>query len=500
MFRKLASFLICSVLAFGIIVVTDRSEAYALAGFPTFTPAGDVLNPEDLIYNPTGEIIFPSVIKASDHIASPLGTYYLYYAPHDSPGGINLAYSNSLNGPWTEYNANPLISNNWAPHHNVSHVSSPSIIWNTAANKYYMYYHGENNVTRIASSTNGINFTYEKAAVSTNSFAGQNLTETSYSKVFEYTIPSKGNKYIMVLMGNNTSNVRKIYLAWSNDGLNWTPQASPLITANAAEGTNIAAPSFFEWNGGAYVAYHATSGNIHITEVGANFNVENHLGVLFAPDPVRDRGRVASPNFITEGNTLYMFHDSGPRLEGKLAYATANIGPWNLISDQLSSYTVGWTKTGTGDIIQYLNDINIVDNSASQYLYITKNNFTPPSGAFTFEVRARAVTSGTTNEFTVRSGNYLISLYLTYGTAGSVQNKATSPTKTYTLDTTVLHNYRVVVHANYTYDLYVDGVLRWSGAANLGSGTNMFKIGGDTAPTANISLDHVRMGTGEILP
>jgi hypothetical protein len=115
-------------------------------------------------------------------------------------------------------------------------------------------------------------------------------------------------------------------------------------------------------------------------------------------------------------------------------------------------------------------------------------------------VRAKVNAAGTLNEITARNANYQIGLYLTYGTSGTAQNKASSPTKSFTLDTTVFHNYRVVVRSNYTYDLYVDGILRWSGAASLGTGSNLFKIGGDTPTTANMSVDQVYMGTGLILP
>lgn len=501
MLKKLLQVWVCIVLLFAMVIVTNDSKTSALTGFPTFNYAGTALIPSNLTYNPTGEIIFPNVIKASDHITNPLGTYYMYYAPHDAPGGLSLAYSNSLDGPWTEYNANPLISNNWSPNYSVTHVSSPYMMWNSIDNKYYMYFHGENTATRIATSTDGINFTYKKVALSTSSFTGMSLTETSYAKVFEYTIPSKGNKYIMLLMCNNTSNVRNICLAWSNDGLNWTPQQTPLISSNAAEGTNLSGPTFFPWNGNYYVAYHATSGDIHITEVGPNFDLENHLGVLYDSDATIDQGRAASPNFITEGNTMYMFYEQGPRLGAQIAYAKTNLNTsWNIFSDNMTNYASGWTNTGSGTITQYNSDVNIVDTSTASYHYITKNNITPPTGAFTFEVRAKVNAASTTNEITIRSGSYQIGLYLTHGANGTAQNKASSPTKSFTLDTTTFHNYRVVVQSNYTYDLYVDGILRWSGASSLGTGSNIFKIGGDTATTANISVDQVYLGNGLILP
>lgn len=514
MLKKVIASFICFIMVLSIVVVVNPKPASALAGFPIFKYQGQVLDPLKLKYNPTDEIIFPQVINARDHIANPLGNYYLYYAPHDAPGGINLAYSDSLNGPWTEYEANPLISNVWSPHYSVSHVSSPYMIWNDEAQKYYMYYHGENTTTRIASTLDGINFTYERKALGTSDFVG--LMETSYAKVFKYTIPSKNNTYIMLLMGNTTANKRNIYLAWSNDGLNWTTQKNPLITSNASEGTNLSGPTYFPWNGKHYVVYHASSGNVHITEVGANFDLENHLGVLHDSDDVIDRGRTASANFVYDGEDLYMFYEQGDRLGGVLAYAKMDPnavepideipplppGPFKYFNDDMNKYSRGWSKlvNGPGSVTQDSGNVKIIDASTGFSTYLLKSDFTPMVGAFTVEYRAKVNAANTLNEFTIRSGNYQIGLYLKYGAQGTAQNKASSPTKTTTLDTTVYHDYRVVVHANYTYDLYIDGQLAWAGAASLGTGGNVMKIGGDTSPIADITLDHVKMGSGEIIP
>ena len=67
------------------------------------------------------------VIKADEHLSSPMGRYYIYYAPHEAPGGINLAYSDNIEGPYTDYSGIPFISKNFEGI-NVSHVSSPHVI------------------------------------------------------------------------------------------------------------------------------------------------------------------------------------------------------------------------------------------------------------------------------------------------------------------------------------------------------------------------------------
>jgi hypothetical protein len=298
--------------------LSSAPVAQANEGFPTFTYQGIAVDPDDpgRYTSSAKELIFPSLIKAGDYFANPLATYYLYYAPHESPGGIALSYSNSLNGPWTEYSGNPVISNVWSPHYSVSHVSSPHAIWKASEGKLYMYFHGENNVTRLATSTDGLNFTYVKQAVTTSMFSG--ISEASYARVFSYAIPGRNNSYIMLLMGNNNG-TRKIYLAWSSDGQNWTSQPTPLISPSPDEGGQLSSPFYFPWNGKHYVIYHAGSGKMHATEVGANFDQERHAGVFYDDPNIRD----AAPFPYVSGSTMYLFFERGPRLDAKIAWATA---------------------------------------------------------------------------------------------------------------------------------------------------------------------------------
>lgn len=340
----------------------------AVSGFPSFTFDSVLLNPATLNYNPTGEIIFPSIIKASDYFSNPLGTYYMYYAPHDSPGGISLAYANSPKGPWTEYASNPVIANNWQPHYSVSHVSSPHAIWISAENKLFMYFHGENDKTRYASTTNGLNFNYEGVAVKASDFSS--ISESSYARVFKYTIPTKNNVYIMLLMGNNAG-TRKIYLAWSNDARNWTTQATPFISpsANPDEGGQLSSPFYFPWQGKHYVIYHAGTGNQYVAEVGANFDQEIHKGIFY-DDPEK---RAASPYPITENGVTYLFYERGPRLNAEIALATTSSGG-EIVIDNDSSCCVtiygDWTpSTGAAGYLgnNYLHDGAVGDTEAVKY-------------------------------------------------------------------------------------------------------------------------------------
>ena len=70
-----------------------------------------MIDPLDLAEDETGEVIFPSLLRVADHVTNPLGDYYLYFAPHDAPGDIKVAYADNIEGPYTEYAGNPLIDN-----------------------------------------------------------------------------------------------------------------------------------------------------------------------------------------------------------------------------------------------------------------------------------------------------------------------------------------------------------------------------------------------------
>jgi len=505
---KWIRWMLCAALVAATAASAAPQRTEANDDFPQFRFAGQVLEPAELDYNPTDEIIFPTIIKASDYLDQPLGAYYLYYAPHDAPGGINLAYSDSLDGPWTEYEGNPLIPNAWEPHYRVSHVSSPHVLWDDEGQRFLMYFHGENTTTRVATSTDGIHFDYGKVAVNTAMFP-PGLTEASYARVFEYTIPNKKNKYIMLFMGVR-DNLRKIYLAWSDDGFDWTVQPEPLVSPTPQEGNQIAAPLYFPWNGKHYVVYHSNKGNMYVTEVGANFNKENHLGVFYDSDAVIDAGRAASPSILFEGTEMYMFYERGDRLGGRIHYAKApRSGPapesrWNVVDDEFGNYKANWAVSGTaGSAVQHDGFVSIADDkagSSGSYFYLTRRYFTAPSGAFTFEFRGKTTAPNTVSEISVRDKQYLISVYLKHGENGTAQNKATSPTKTFALDTTIDHTYRVVVRPDFTYDLYVDGELAWNGASSLGSGSDIIKLGGDNAYTAAFDLDYFKMATGEMSP
>lgn len=304
------------------VPLLSAAPAAAAPGFPTFRYVREAVRRDDLVYNPTNELIFPSIRRVEGRAANPLGRYYLYYAPHDAPGGICLAYADSLSGPFTEYAGNPIVANRWSPHYAVSHVSSPHVLWNESNRTFYLYFHGENNTTRLARSADGLNWTYDSVILTTAQLPS-NVTETSYARAFRHTIPSKGNTYVLLFMGNQ-SGTRKIFLAWSSDQRNWTVRQTPLITGAADGESQIGNPHLVLKDGIPHVIYNGSLGRMFVTRVGTEFTEETHLGVFHTPmSTFPDYGRSAAPCFAQESGTTYMYYEAGVRLDGRIALATA---------------------------------------------------------------------------------------------------------------------------------------------------------------------------------
>ncbi|MEV0133556.1 hypothetical protein AB0H83_34465 [Dactylosporangium sp. NPDC050688] len=300
-------------------IAAQPAFAAAPAGFPTYAYLGQPL-PASLAYNPTGELIFPCIRGMYDKISGARGRYYLYYAPHDAPGGICLAYGNSLSGPFTEYPANPIISRTWSPYYSVSHVSSPHVLWNASTRQFFMYYHGENTTTRLAISSDGIHFTYYGTVLTTAMVPG--TSEATYARVFEHRIAALGNKYVMVFMG--LKNGRRIFWGWSNDGKSWQFDPNPLVSPAADGQSDLSGPHLLYRNNTTYVVYHGSSGDMFLTEVGNNFDKEIHLGVFHAAlSGAPDNNRSAAPSFGTDGGVQYMFYEAGQRSGTKIAVARA---------------------------------------------------------------------------------------------------------------------------------------------------------------------------------
>ncbi len=322
--RRFRAAITAAIAALVVAPLAATAPANAAPPFPEFVYQGVITDKSEMLYNPTNEFIFPSVFHAGEYLDDPLGEWYLYLAPHDRPAGIMLMYADSLDGPWTEYGANPIIASDWAPYYDVSHVSSPDAIWNEEAGEVYLYFHGENSITRYATSTDGVSFDYGGTAV-TNAMGGS--TETSYARVFEHPDEASDYAYAMFYMANFSDNHRRLKVAESVDGETWVVRDGTLVDPESGDSGNVSGGNLYEYEGQLYVIYHNSTGKVMartidetLTDVGPSQLLHESSGVG------EDVGRTAAPEIVTDGEFSYLFYESGDRLGATIAWAKAGPG------------------------------------------------------------------------------------------------------------------------------------------------------------------------------
>jgi hypothetical protein len=325
-------FFLAVFVAFHAITVAQES-VLAKSPLPRFEPKGMVFSYQGLRYRPHDDVIFPSVVATSGRFPKALGRYYLYYAPHDAPGGICLAYADHIEGPWKEYAKNPLILREWKPHYKVSHVSGPHAIWNEAEKRVFLYFHGENPETRLATSRDGIHFEYDSTVITTAAF--QDLSEASYGRVFEHKLPDVDNRFIMLLMGNN-KDTRRIYLAWSKDGRKWTPRAETFMDPPPGN-DQVDGAWLLPWKGRNYIIAHGNTNpapgtggingrgfDLYLNEANPDFTKAVPIGKFMETSAFgADNPALMGPCIFEEKGVLYLFVNIGPRFNNTIALAVA---------------------------------------------------------------------------------------------------------------------------------------------------------------------------------
>ena len=268
-----------------------------------FRSGSVVLDRRKLAYNPCDDLIFPSVIRTAESVSNPLAAYYMYYAPHNSPGGVCLAYADRLEGPWTEYPANPVIKNAWPPHYAVQHVSSPHALYQAEEKKLFLFFHGDNDTTRFASSADGVRFEYRGVSLDSASTGGYDAV--FYARFFPNTLFRDRTGYLAFLPMLGYSDIKSnafsrfgIFAAWSPDACRWHPVEKPLLDENSFPNRGfVCSPWLFDLEGRHFLLFHKDSAadadngpstDVYIAEL------DGDLGIISGPELFCDR-KIFSP-------------------------------------------------------------------------------------------------------------------------------------------------------------------------------------------------------------
>jgi hypothetical protein len=298
-----------------------------MESLPRFRTGRTALAAEGLRYNPQNDIIFPTVFRAADHLERPLGRYYLYYAPHSQPGGLCVAFADDLSGQWREHPANPLIAGSWPPNHDVEHVSSPHALWREDLGEIWLYYHGDNDTTRWATSKDGLHFEYGGEAIHAPPLG---MDGASYARVFQSPFAAAPAPYLMTLLlyqcveGSWDRYVRHgLFGAWSTDGARWELVPRPILgQEDLAEGAFVCSPFVTRWGERVFMLYHLDEpGDDPCLSDAYAVEIDVRLMTVGEPFLVCSRRafgetneRIADPFLIVDGGRSYLFGSIGPRL------------------------------------------------------------------------------------------------------------------------------------------------------------------------------------------
>lgn len=299
-----------------ILLLTGFS-AQGAGPLPTFTFKGIALHPKDLSFAPTGALERSCLIKMEGRVNNPLGKYYLYYSPHKH-AGVGLVYSDSIEGPWTEYKSNRIVED----------AAIPDVRWIEETGKFHLWAHRKNSQTEMWTSTDGLHFEYHSISVSAKNIDTRNAT---YTRAYEYPLERHGNKYIMLYSGFiEERGIRCVWLAHSKGGENWVQEKTPLVEPVEGENNDIYGPAMLRWQGRNFVVYQDHTGYrgglVKYVELDSQLHPVGDQGQRYVLiDPVPDSpidNRYRGGEFYREGDTLYLYSGGGenPRI---IVYATA---------------------------------------------------------------------------------------------------------------------------------------------------------------------------------
>lgn len=302
-----------------VFLLSYSSQSQADGPLPDFTFQGVVLHPKDLVYSPNEDLIHPTIVRTEGRVTNPLGKYYLYHAPHKHIA-TSMAYSDSIEGPWTEYTQNPVVEG----------PSAPDVRWVEEKDKFYLWGHRKNSQTELWTSDDGIHFEYHSVSITAKNIGTRNAT---YSRTYEYPLEKYGSKYIMLYSGFiEERGIRCIWLAHSKDADNWVQLKTPLVEPIKGEMNDCYGPSLFRWQGKNYVVYqdHTTwrGGNIKYVEVDQELSSVGAGGkryvLLDPPDEPPLNNRYRGAEFYFENGKIYLYSSASknPRL---IVYATAEV-------------------------------------------------------------------------------------------------------------------------------------------------------------------------------
>lgn len=236
---------------------------------------------------------------------------------------------------WTDYINNPILKNSTNSTFEVGGLIHPTVLLENGV--YKMWYAGvqpnARTTVHLAVSTNGK--VWEKvqiAPVFSPSDSGWDSQSVQCG-----TVIKKENIYLMYYFGySDQFSGWKIGLATSSDGLNWTRRAEPILEGDSIHGNQLTISAVVKWNNSYYMYYtvrNAPNPRIYLAKSNDGINWVKHSS-----------SPILYPTFSWEGNSVYepsVIHDDN---QFKMVYMTASGYESKNFGYATSSDGINWTK------------------------------------------------------------------------------------------------------------------------------------------------------------
>jgi hypothetical protein len=265
----------------------------------------------DIISWYDGDIYWPCLFPAGQILDDPLGEYYLYYSPDHASGGLGMAYSDSITGPFTDYGSDlPGGGNRW---------ETPTVRYDPDNDEILVYYHSPqlgNNVaqaTGLATSTDGINLTDQGAILDPNLPGFDHVGYFRPQRI-------NGQWFGYHLAAQSSSNTN-FAISYSYDGRNWRVDPKRLgwsqsITQDSTRRYAWNHSNLFRFNGTRYCVgltrsseySESPQGEIVMSEWLSPTQLAGSPRPLITATESWEGSEVKTPSTYVEDGKLYIFY------------------------------------------------------------------------------------------------------------------------------------------------------------------------------------------------
>jgi hypothetical protein len=321
---------------------------FTTSSAPTsFYPMSGASNP--ISSNPTDQHGFDvvhttNIVQCNTTVSGATRTY-LAYDSNEEGSLINLYYSNSINGTWTAYSGNPILSGS-------GEFRTPSVV--LVSGTFYMFLNNINNKDiELWTSTNGITFT-EIGTVLTTSY-------DEWTAPFVWLNPNDNTWYLFWTQGYDSGGWWEI-MARNSSTITGFSTRSDTVVMNVTYPYNNAFPSIMYANGVYWLLTEAeTSENSGLWRVNAWYSTKVTSGYSLANNSPILTSDEACPNiFIADnGVSCYLFTDQNSAYwyqEIRTVYTapTVSVSPssWTIDVGQSKTFTAT-ASGGSGSYASY---------------------------------------------------------------------------------------------------------------------------------------------------